>query len=770
MTRARKRLLWAVLLCVPAILIGAPFLRADMFEAHLRRALERSLGRPVAIHEGVRYLAFPTPGLTARKVEIAEDPRFGLEPFAYVESLDARVSLWRSLKNRRLEVGTVRMDEASVNLARQEGAGWNLATLLSEITTHMKDGAPDLLLRGARINFRNGLLKSPYYLNTVDLDLKLSSESFEWSYEASPARTDRSEQGFGRLTGGGRWSPAAGIDLEVELERSSTSEVVTLLAGRELNVRGRIASRARLTGPLEAARLTGFLRLEGIERGSLFSGRGPVLGLAYEGTLNVAGQTLALSTAPNEKEPPPVRFEFSVERLMTDPRWKASLRFEDLNPQDVLTVWKRFGAQVPDDLTLAGRMNGELHLAPDQPAEGRIELLEATVKIGADLEAPVDKAEMKLTGPEIVLSPLTWKRDGGEAEISGAWAVASDAAHLGLKLRSLAAADLNVLLARLPRSSPAGFFGPLEGGKVSGSLALRRRDDGTGAWTGDFELAGTAVPLPGLDQPVRIESASVSLNGSDFAVRKLKARLGDQSWEGSLSRTAASPRPLHFRLATEEMTAAEFERLAGLSLPGSRGFFARTLRRDPQAPAWLKERRAEGELRIGELQAGTAAFSQITAHVYWDAQRLDMPRLEGRWQEGRFSGRAELRAGAPPAYVVLGRLEGAQWKGARFDAEIDVRAAGLTGEWRGEGSFQARGVPAGEDILRLVSGCWDLASDRTTLRARLRCLDIHAGGETLTGSAQTTTDGNWTGELTGPRRTRRLSGTLHPLQFDLSGN
>jgi hypothetical protein len=348
--------------------------------------------------------------------------------------------------------------------------------------------------------------------------------------------------------------------------------------------------------------------------------------------------------------------------------------------------------------------------------------------------------------------------------------VPGDAAQRSLRSRALDAASLKTLLARLPRSVPSGFFEAVDSGNVSGALTLRRKDDGEGAWAGEFELSDASVTVPGLGEPVQVEHAAVSLQGPDFTLRKLKVRDGTQVWEGHLQRRATAPRPLQFHLSTPEITAEQLERLAGSTLPGSRNFIARTLRLEPQAPPWMKARRAEGELRLGALKFGDVTVTQVVARVYWDGRRIDFPLVEARWMDGRFSGRLESRAGTPPQYILLGKLDNALWKGAHFDADIDLRGAGLTGALRGEGSFQARNVSVGEETLRLMSGCWDLQADRAGTRARLRCLEAQAAGEVFAGSAQTGVDGRWTGELAGPRRTWRLGGTLTPLLFELSGH
>jgi len=92
--------LGAVCALVVAAGIAAPFLGADRYAEQIRTSLETALGRRVEFGD-VRFNLFTGPGFSISKVVIQEDPAFGREPFAYVESLDARPALWALIMGRR---------------------------------------------------------------------------------------------------------------------------------------------------------------------------------------------------------------------------------------------------------------------------------------------------------------------------------------------------------------------------------------------------------------------------------------------------------------------------------------------------------------------------------------------------------------------------------------------------------------------------------------------------------------------------------------------
>ena len=102
-----KRWLLMGLALVIALGVAAPFLEADRFRPAIERALERGLGRKVEVGH-VHFKLLTGPGFSLDDVRIGEDPRAGIEPFAYVRTLSGEVRLL-SLFARRLEFSSLRL-------------------------------------------------------------------------------------------------------------------------------------------------------------------------------------------------------------------------------------------------------------------------------------------------------------------------------------------------------------------------------------------------------------------------------------------------------------------------------------------------------------------------------------------------------------------------------------------------------------------------------------------------------------------------------------
>src|SRR6266481_2515081 len=102
----KQRLLIALTLVVIVGLL-APRLSVNRLRPRIEKALEAALGRPVHIGD-VHLSLFAGPGFTLDNVLIEDDPRFGIEPFAHVDSITARLKL-TSLLSGRLAFANLRL-------------------------------------------------------------------------------------------------------------------------------------------------------------------------------------------------------------------------------------------------------------------------------------------------------------------------------------------------------------------------------------------------------------------------------------------------------------------------------------------------------------------------------------------------------------------------------------------------------------------------------------------------------------------------------------
>ena len=104
-----KRILIILILVVTVIGAALPYAPVVFLKGPLERALARGLGRKVDV-DSVAFTLFSGPGFSLDGVTIHEDPRAGIEPFVYANTLDARLDPLALLRGRLEFSDAVRPD------------------------------------------------------------------------------------------------------------------------------------------------------------------------------------------------------------------------------------------------------------------------------------------------------------------------------------------------------------------------------------------------------------------------------------------------------------------------------------------------------------------------------------------------------------------------------------------------------------------------------------------------------------------------------------
>ncbi len=766
---------FGVLVVIGVAGLIAPRLDAERMRAPLAAALEDTIGRKVEFRE-VRYQVFPTPGLSAADLVIPDDPAFGIEPLAYVGEMQAGISVF-SLFSGHLSISSVRLVAASVNVTRRDEHGWNLARLLQRMAAGVKrsGSAPRVVVSEGRVNFKNGTMKSPFFLNAVDLELQgLSGPggALEWRYEASPARTDRSEQGFGRFSGGGKWRPVGDdgeMAIDMVVERSSISEVLTLVTGRDLGLQGRVSARATLDGPLNQLRIRGTVELEKVDRPGWFGLRGEQWALGYEGSLDLSGQTIEIhSIKPKEKEALPLTVRLACARLLADPQWDASFAFEELPAPALLDLARRLGTPTPATLTVEGKVVGSIDYSQSKLLEGGVELRNGKVSMGSAGPLTIETAQITLAGSGVTLAPVTVETaSGSRARISGVWRMDSEAVDFGVETESLPLAELRSAVASLEDVPALPVLESCEGGSVRGALRFERGPAAAAQqskWSGRLLASDVTCGVEGAPDPVVIESAVMNWKGTSWSARKAVGAWGSWKFIGEADYTPEANRSWRFAVTVDEATGASVDRFLQPALLARRSLLDRTLRRQSAMPAWLRGRHVEGTLRIGKLLLDQELLSNYTARMYWDGAMIEMPEVSARWDEAPVNGRLSVRLGGiAPELRFLGRVDNYAWKGGLVDSELELRADRFGGPFpislRANGHLSGRSVDLADEQVRQFQACFDYDGTKPAGRLKLACLEAQVGGEWLHGPAPAGADSRFEIELAGPKRT---------LRFDLS--
>ncbi|HWA93132.1 MAG TPA: AsmA family protein [Terracidiphilus sp.] len=380
--RTRKRqILWLVLATVILLLAGLlvpPFISVSRYKNGITALMSRSLGRPVHL-SSVTLRLLPWPGFLLDNLTVDADPAFGTEPVLHANTVKASIrllSLWRG----KLEIDSISVDEASLNLVRTAQGTWNLDPLFRTAAAHVRPGGstasqekpvrlPYLEATNSRINFKDGLEKLPYSLVNADLSFWQENPG-EWRIRlrGQPARTDvvldLADTGEVRLEASLhnaaelRQMP---ILLNMQWQDAQLGQLSRLLFGVDPGWRGDLKGQLHLEGTPDAAKVTTRLSATGVHRAEF----APADPLDFDAS---CGFQYNYSTRTVDKlacDSPLGDGHLHVEGSLpgnTPP--KLTLKVDKIAMQAGLDLLRTIRSGVSDDLEAKGSVTGTLNYDP----------------------------------------------------------------------------------------------------------------------------------------------------------------------------------------------------------------------------------------------------------------------------------------------------------------------------------------------------------------------------------------------------------------------
>jgi len=285
-TRLRLWLGLAAIAAMMAIVIVPPLVSIGSYKSRITELMSASLGRPVRL-SSVELRLFPAPGFVLTDLTVQEDPAYGAEPVLHANTVRASIrllSLWRG----RLEIGSISVDEASLNVVRTAEGRWNLDSLFSTAAARSQPEAgsaqaersrrgrtlPYLEATNSRINFKRGAEKLPFSL--VETDLSFWQEKpGDWRIRlrGQPARTDLSldlaDTGLVRLEASAQRAPLLRqmpVHLDLEWREAQLGQLARLVIGSDPGWRGDLTGEMHVDGTADEAAIKTRLRATGVHR------------------------------------------------------------------------------------------------------------------------------------------------------------------------------------------------------------------------------------------------------------------------------------------------------------------------------------------------------------------------------------------------------------------------------------------------------------------------------------------------------------------------
>lgn len=775
MKRLRRSILVAVLVVV-AVGLAAPRVSANRFRPRIQAELEAALNRPV--HLGAIHLnLFSGPGFTVDDVLIDDDPAAGIEPFAHVEQMQARIR-WLSLFSGHLEFSSLRLDNPNVNVVRPASGPWNIQPLLDQQSrsgTARRSNVPDIQIRGGRIDFKFGDTKSVFYISDADVDV-YPNENGEVviRFSGAPARTDQASQSFGELSARGLLRPSSKgeseLSMGVHLDRTPISEITRLFHGSDVGVHGYVLANARLAGPLSKLAITGDLNVSDVHRWDLMPAPGEGWALNYRGLLNLTGHHLELASVTAAGQTDPVSVEFALDDYLAAPKWSGNLQFRNLPAASLLETARHFGAPLPPGVQVEGQLDGAIGYSSQSGMGGQLALSGASVKFPEDAQGQVsslsiDSAQVQIAAGNVTLAPAEVEmRDGQSAQLEGEYAL--DGSHESLRV---SARKLSMGAAPWLDTASIPLLEHLHQGSWTGWISYEKTAQDPGVWTGQYDLQNAVVDIPGLASAVRLVSASVQMNEGGIQLTRLRGRAGTIKFEGDYRYDSSAAHPHRLRLAIAELPLADVQNLLLPALRRDEGFLARAFRRQQRLPKWLEERDADVAVQVASVLNGDAALGSLSARGIWRGPSITVSNVAWRSDDMRASGKISVNlAKADPVYQLSGTVENFDYRNGQLDVTGDLETSGtgadLLANLRSKGTFDGRGIVlAPDEEMRQVSGAYTISASSGVPRLLLSNVQVLQGADTLAGQGWSQPDGHIVLELGSGRKQVRLTGMLLPV-------
>lgn len=751
------------------VLVGivAPFIDAARFSMPVQKNLEAWLGREVKF-EKVHFTLFSGPGFSLENVTIGEDPRYGLEPFAYVPTLEARLRLDKLLLGR-LAFSSLRLVEPSLNLVKQKDGTWNVVALLERLSAPRRTPLnlfPSFEVSSGRIDFKFNTRKTTLYL--LDSDLSVYPErsgKLRIQFSGSPARTDRAGIGFGHLRGHANWDASA-LDADVTLDPSNLSELTTLIQGQDLGVHGTVSSQMRIRGPLTALQISGELRLDDVHRWDLLPSSGETWRIRYQGAIDLPAHRLNIQTLPwHAGEVNPVAVDVRVGNFLNRPAWSVLAHFNHAPVENLLPLGRRMGLVLPEHLAMNGSLEGAIGYSSADGLAGQLAIHDATATLPNS--SPLRTAAMSatLSDNRIHFEPAEIQTERGTFEASGDYFLSTP--------RLLASLNVEEFPIDALKSTIHAWFGEPEAlaiinsGEVTGSLRYTQEEAHAPSWSGQFQFTDATLNPPGITTPLEHAQGRVSFDDTTFDLAHFSSTFATRVLRGSYHYSAAAKRPerLHLELPTADLQQIE----SGLSPTiEAQGLLARLRLSKRAIPPWLAGRNLDVDLTIGEFSIDHTNLGPLTARFLWQGTNLQFTTVQLNLPEGliRARGMADIASYAPH-YRFTAKVTGFPWRGGLLSAQGEFESSGIGSDTlenlHASGTFSGQDMTlSADDAFDKVSGSFEFSFADGWPNLRLSNVEASDGEEAWDGAAISQSDGKLIFDLEHAGRQRRVISSLTP--------
>ncbi len=657
----------------------------------ISNSIGSALGRRVTL-DNVSLHFLPRPGFDLEGLVIYDDPVFSAEPMIRAQEVSAAIRFY-SLFRGRLEIATLSATEPSINLVRNHEGRWNLASLIErnaqipaaptqKSVYERRPAFPYLEASNARINFKIGQTKKSYALMDADVALWQDSEN-SWGarMKAAPVRTDFNLTDTGLLQINATWQRAASLRLTpmqvaVQWQKGQLGQITKLLSGKDRGWRGGVNFSAKLSGTPEALRIESATAIEDFHRYDIAASENVRLATGCSGQYNAVTSALAGLLCESPVSGGTLRLRGALSLATPLPAYDLTVEAEKVPLTSVVRLLRQAKKQVPGDLTASGLLNVEFHATrnganvPDAARRGLLTQWSGTgsatdVRLSANAgkyEVAFDKIPLALVGaelqetskggrlghprtqeeeqepaePHLRIGPIALAMNASEPVNSGGW-ISADGYRFFLR-GDMELKDLFRLedVLGLPVGRPAAeglakldvsVYGPWQGFAPPATL-------------GTAQLHNVRAEMHGLNTPIEIGSATLSLTPDTVLMQKISARTGSTHWSGGVTAPRHCSVPscaYEFDLTADQLSTGDFTEWF-TPHSAKRPWYRILNSGESHGASPLLAIQAHGNLHVGRFGLKKMVATQLATQVDLDRGKIRLTGLRGQLLQGTHQG------------------------------------------------------------------------------------------------------------------------------------
>jgi hypothetical protein len=290
-------------------------------------------------------------------------------------------------------------------------------------------------------------------------------------------------------------------------------------------------------------------------------------------------------------------------------------------------------------------------------------------------------------------------------------------------------------------------------------------------WSGRLALTDATIAVPGMADPVQLNSARALIDGARVVLDRIDGQAGKIGFTGDYHYEPGTTRPHRVHLHAEAVDAAELEAELLPTLRRNTNLIARALGR-PMVTDWLRERELDGTVQIDELSMGGVKLENFRTRVLWDVARVQLEGVQAKLDKAALTGKLDINLrGSRPNYKLTAKVKGLGWQSGKVDTDVTLETFGtgtqLLTNATAEGTFTGGAMDIGTlPPLRSVAGAYSFSWWQAGPRLLLTSLNLRTEDETYTGQGATQGDGRLMILLTNGAKEMRMTGTLAKLKVE----